>query len=201
MFWTVTVYAQEATFVPTNQKIQVSSKDGDYEQILKQIAEEIPQLSMSESMLGKRSGRDMDVKIVYTISEKGKTIYKSEALPARISTKSNNLVLFNNGLEESMINTWEKQGFIRRQVGRIEDPDAQTGTLPIPPKAGSGKTIPNQGEKSGGLSQPVGKVEKQGFIRRQVGRIPKTSYEINVQVQVPGQKGNSQPASFIVNII
>ncbi|MCH7409789.1 hypothetical protein MM239_10320 [Belliella sp. DSM 111904] len=193
--------AQESSFTPAKQRIQISSKDGDYETILKLISENVPKLNMDEDSSKKRDGRDLDVKIVYTISEKGKTLYRSEAIPAKISAKADDLELFSNGLEESMINTWEKQGFIRRQVGRVENPDKPTGTLPKPATPGAGKTIISQDGKTGGLSQPGGKVEQQGFIRRQVGRIPKTSYEVNVQIQTPKDRGNSQPSNFLIVII
>jgi hypothetical protein len=197
----LTIQAQEFLVRSSQEKIEIHSRDGNYEELLTVLASQKLSLGLNSNLMEKSNPQDLLTTLVYSVSENGKTVYQSDRIPVQLTAKMKTLELFPNGLEESMISTWEKQGFIRRQVGRIENPDKSTGNLPKPQGPGAGKTNPTDDKNQGKLGQPNSKLEQQGFIRRQVGRIPKSSYEVKVTVHSPKDKGQSQPSTFLIVII
>lgn len=91
----------------------------------------------------------------------------------------------------------EKQGFIRRQVGRDvnpDQPDPAANPLPRPPKPGAGRTQSHDdGEDDIQMARP-GPVERQGFIRRQVGRDVNPDQVQTAPLAPPtGRAGLTQP--------
>ncbi|GHB25654.1 hypothetical protein [Mongoliitalea lutea] len=201
LWLSLTMRALEFLVRSSQEKIEIHSKDGNYEELLAVLASHKLSLGLNASLVEKSSPKDLLTTLVYSVSENGKTIYQSDRNSIQLTAKMKTIELFPNGLEESMISTWEKQGFIRRQVGRIENPDKSTGNLPKPQGPGAGKTNPNDDKNQGELGKPNTKIEQQGFIRRQVGRIPKSSYEVKVTVHSPKDKGQSHPSTFLIIII
>lgn len=190
---TVGVQAQENWLVPQREKLQVRGSEGDSESILRQIREQKPSLKFQRASLDRLGTKGLPGHLVYTVKQNGKVLHQSEKVPLTLQQSIQGFDLARHGLDESMLTTWEKQGFIRRQVGRIENPEKQTGRLATPEPPGGSSSRP--------LSQPDKKLEQQGFIRRQVGRIPKGEYQVEVRLTTPQDKGNSQPAVFLLDIL
>lgn len=194
------IIAQESLVLPKQKKLSLSGSDGDYESIIQKIQSQQPSLNLDRASMATMGKREIRGSLVYTVKQNGKVIHQSERFPVEIQEKAQILNLNSNGLEESMINTWEKQGFVRRQIGRIDDPDAKTGSLPKPSAPESGKSGGLENKGSEVKPKFVDKTSQQGFTRRQIGRIPKSEYEVEVTFSGPNGKGNSQPSSFLILI-
>ncbi|GMQ27110.1 hypothetical protein Aoki45_37930 [Algoriphagus sp. oki45] len=194
-------HAQSPLALAKKETLSIPSQDGEYQQILKMIQDQKPVLNLDREALQRLGNRQVQGALVYRVKQNGKVLFESERMPVTLSQNVSEFPLFSQGLEESMINTWEKQGFIRRQVGRIDDPEAKGGNLPEPKAPQDGKSGGANSGKTSGTLKPGSKVEQQGFIRRQVGRIPKSQYEVEVTLQGPNDRGNSQPSSYIIHII
>ncbi|WP_111670953.1 hypothetical protein [Algoriphagus litoralis] len=194
------ILAQENIVIPKQEKLSVSGSDGDYESIIQKIQSQQPSLNLDRVSMATLGKREIRGSLVYTVKQNGKVIHQSERIPVEIQEKAQTLNLNSNGLEESMISTWEKQGFVRRQIGRIDDPEAKTGSLPNPMGPGSGKSGGVQNEGNEPKLKVVDKTGQQGFTRRQIGRIPISEYEVEVTFSGPNGKGNSQPSSFLILI-
>ncbi len=194
-------YAQSTLTLAKKETLSIRSQEGEYQQILKVIQDQKPAISLDRDALQRLGKRDVQGVLVYKVKQNGKILFESERMPVTLSQNVSEFSLVSQGLEESMINTWEKQGFIRRQVGRIDDPEAKGGSLPAPKAPQEGKSGGTNSGTASGTLKPTSKVEQQGFIRRQVGRIPKSQYEVEVTLQGPNDRGNSQPSTFLINIL
>ncbi|GAB2484046.1 hypothetical protein [Algoriphagus taiwanensis] len=193
-------YAQAPFALAKKESLSVRSGEGDADRILEEIRSQKPVLNLDRDVLRQLGDRQVQGLLVYKVKQGGKVVFESERIPVTLNQRFSELDLFSQGLEESMINTWEKQGFIRRQVGRIDDPEAKGGNLPAPKSPQDGKSGGTTSGKSSGNLKPISKTEKQGFIRRQVGRIPKSQYEVEVTLQGPNDRGNSQPSTYFIQI-
>lgn len=194
------ILAQESIVLPKQEKLSVGGSDGDYESIIQKMQSQQPSLNLDRASMATLGKREIRGSLVYTIKQNGKVVHQSEKFPVEIQEKAQTLNLNSNGLEESMIITWEKQGFVRRQMGRIDDPDAKTGGLPNPKAPESGKSGGLQKEGSELKPKVINKTSQQGFTRRQIGRIPKSQYEVEVTFSGPHDRGNSQPSTFLIQI-
>jgi hypothetical protein len=194
------ILAQESMVLPKQEKLSLSWSDGDYESIIQKIQSQKPSLNLDRTNMATMGKREIRGSLTYTIKQNGKVIHQSEKFPIEIQEKAQILNLNSNGLEESMISTWEKQGFVRRQIGRIDDPDAKSGRLPSPsaPESGNSGGLHDEGSKL--KPKFTDKNGQQGFTRRQIGRIPKSAYEVEVTFSGPNDKGNSQPSTFLIQI-
>ncbi len=203
--WAIVLLGKEASaqtiVIPKQEKIEIRGTEGDYTAILQKLDSQKPTLSLDRGSLEQLGKRTIEGSLTFTVKQGGKVVFQSGKVPVTINEQAQSVDLISRGLDETMISTWEKQGFIRRQVGRIDDPDAKTGTLPEPKTPDNGKsggTAKTTGQTG---SKPVDKTSQQGFIRRQVGRIPKSEYEVEVNFTAPNDRGNSQPSTFLVIII
>lgn len=193
-------YAQAPFALTKKELMSVQSGEGEVDRILEEIRNQKPVLNLDRETLRQLGDRQVPGMLVYKVKQDGKVVFESEQIPVTLNQRFSELDLFSQGLEESMINTWEKQGFIRRQVGRIDNPEAKDGNLPEPKSPQDGKSGGTTSGKSSGNLKPISKTEQQGFIRRQVGRIPKSQYEVEVVLQGPNDRGKSQPSTYFIQI-
>ncbi len=172
----IVALAQNLSLRFSKAVIEAKVGEGQHEAILKQIAAAKVQLQYQIDAKAQMLGTEATLN--WEVLQGGKVLSSTKGLPAKIQPKGGTMDAYKSGLEESMISTWEKQGFIRRQIGRIEK-ENESGTLGQPGKPG----------------------EKQGFVRRQIGRIPKQDYEVRVTLVPSSKTGNTtQPASLTVKI-
>lgn len=200
LLFSTEILAQESMVLSKKEKLSINGSNGEYESIIQKIQSENPSLNLDRASRTSMGNREIRGSLTYTIKQNGKVIHQSERFPVEIQEKAQTLNLNSNGLEESMISTWEKQGFVRRQIGRIEDPEAKTGSLPNPKTPESGKSGGLQQEGSELKPRVIDKTGQQGFTRRQIGRIPKSEYEVELTFSGPDDKGNSQPSTFLIQI-
>ncbi len=162
----------------TQKAIAVKSSDNSVYDVIRQLQANPPKLNfkLEDAQAAQASYTKVDLvtQIFYKGKEVGKTVQKG--IP--VCSGSNSLNLSHFQVEKMLLDAFEKN------------------TTPTETSGGrmNENTKPDLRGKLPGT-------DTKGFIRRQVGRIPKDQYEVRLGIVPEGNPGTTQPTVFLVNII